>query len=68
MQIGMMGLGRMGGNMDIRDLAAGTVLYLPVEVEGDVLLAGWADGFNDHLFAFFLRVFLVSIKPDRSSS
>ena len=24
----------MGGNLDIRDLAAGTTLYLPVEVEG----------------------------------
>ena len=25
---------RVGGNLDIRDLAAGTTLYLPVEVAG----------------------------------
>ena len=31
---------RMGGNMDIRDLAAGTVLYLPVEVEGALFSVG----------------------------
>ena len=31
---------RVGGNLDIRDLAAGTVLYLPVEVEGGLLSVG----------------------------
>ncbi|MEW5425174.1 acetamidase/formamidase family protein [Amorphus sp. 3PC139-8] len=31
---------RVGGNMDIRDLSAGTVLYLPVEVEGALLSVG----------------------------
>jgi len=31
---------RMGGNMDIRDLAAGTTLYLPVEVEGALFSVG----------------------------
>ena len=31
---------RVGGNMDIRDLAAGSVLYLPVEVEGALLSLG----------------------------
>ncbi|MGV6847334.1 MAG: acetamidase/formamidase family protein [Marinibacterium sp.] len=31
---------RMGGNMDIRDLAAGSVLYLPVEVEGALFSIG----------------------------
>lgn len=31
---------RVGGNMDIRDLTAGTVLYLPVEVEGALLSVG----------------------------
>ncbi|AJY45949.1 acetamidase/formamidase family protein [Martelella endophytica] len=31
---------RIGGNMDIRDIAAGTVLYLPVEVEGALLSVG----------------------------
>ena len=31
---------RVGGNMDIRDLAAGTVLYLPVEVEGALFSVG----------------------------
>ena len=31
---------RMGGNMDIRDLAAGTTLYLPVEVEGALFSIG----------------------------
>ncbi len=31
---------RMGGNMDIRDLAAGTELYLPVEVEGALFSVG----------------------------
>ena len=31
---------RVGGNMDIRDIAAGTVLYLPVEVEGALLSIG----------------------------
>lgn len=31
---------RVGGNMDIRDLTAGTVLYLPVEVEGGLLSVG----------------------------
>jgi acetamidase/formamidase len=31
---------RMGGNMDIRDLAAGTTLYLPVEVEGGLFSIG----------------------------
>jgi acetamidase/formamidase len=31
---------RMGGNMDIRDMCAGTVLYLPVEVAGAMLSIG----------------------------
>ncbi|MGR3756077.1 MAG: acetamidase/formamidase family protein [Tranquillimonas sp.] len=31
---------RMGGNLDIRDLAAGTTLYLPVEVEGALFSIG----------------------------
>ncbi len=31
---------RVGGNMDIRDLAAGTELYLPVEVEGALFSVG----------------------------
>ncbi|MCX5497123.1 acetamidase/formamidase family protein [Kaistia dalseonensis] len=31
---------RVGGNLDIRDLAAGTTLYLPVEVEGALLSMG----------------------------
>lgn len=31
---------RVGGNLDIRDLAAGTVLYLPVEVEGALFSIG----------------------------
>jgi len=31
---------RMGGNMDIRDLAAGTELYLPVEVKGGLFSVG----------------------------
>ena len=31
---------RMGGNPDIRDLAAGTTLYLPVEVEGALFSIG----------------------------
>ncbi|WP_306117131.1 MULTISPECIES: acetamidase/formamidase family protein [unclassified Roseitalea] len=31
---------RMGGNMDARDLAAGTTLYLPVEVAGALLSVG----------------------------
>jgi len=31
---------RVGGNMDIRDLAAGTTLYLPVEVEGALFSIG----------------------------
>ena len=31
---------RVGGNMDIRDLAAGTVLYLPVEVKGGLFSVG----------------------------
>ncbi|MGS4946413.1 acetamidase/formamidase family protein [Meridianimarinicoccus sp. RP-17] len=31
---------RMGGNLDIRDLAAGSVLYLPVEVEGALFSVG----------------------------
>lgn len=30
----------VGGNMDIRDLSAGTVLYLPVEVEGALFSVG----------------------------
>ncbi|MCC0054718.1 MAG: acetamidase/formamidase family protein [Rhodobiaceae bacterium] len=30
----------IGGNMDIRDLAAGTTLYLPVEVEGALFSIG----------------------------
>jgi hypothetical protein len=29
---------RVGGNLDIRDLTTGTVLYLPVEVEGRAVL------------------------------
>jgi acetamidase/formamidase len=31
---------RVGGNLDIRDLAAGTTLYLPVEVAGALLSIG----------------------------
>lgn len=31
---------RVGGNMDIRDLVAGSVLYLPVEVEGALFSIG----------------------------
>jgi acetamidase/formamidase len=31
---------RVGGNMDIRDLSAGSILYLPVEVEGALLSIG----------------------------
>ncbi|MCB1377357.1 MAG: acetamidase/formamidase family protein [Alphaproteobacteria bacterium] len=31
---------RMGGNMDIRDLSAGTELYLPVEVTGGLFSVG----------------------------
>ena len=31
---------RVGGNMDIRDLSAGTVLYLPVEVTGALFSVG----------------------------
>jgi len=31
---------RVGGNMDIRDISAGTTLYLPVEVEGALLSIG----------------------------
>jgi acetamidase/formamidase len=31
---------RVGGNLDVRDLAAGTVLYLPVEVAGALLSVG----------------------------
>lgn len=31
---------RVGGNMDIRDLAAGSVLILPIEVEGALLSLG----------------------------
>jgi len=31
---------RVGGNMDIRDIAAGTELYLPVEVKGGLFSVG----------------------------
>jgi acetamidase/formamidase len=31
---------RIGGNLDIRDLAAGTILYLPVEVAGALFSVG----------------------------
>ena len=31
---------RVGGNMDIRDLSAGTILHLPIEVEGGLLSVG----------------------------
>jgi acetamidase/formamidase len=31
---------RVGGNMDIRDLAAGSELYLPIEVEGGLFSVG----------------------------
>jgi len=31
---------RVGGNMDVRDIAAGTVLYLPVEVAGALFSVG----------------------------
>lgn len=31
---------RVGGNLDIRDLAAGTALYLPVEVKGGLFSVG----------------------------
>ena len=30
----------VGGNLDIRDLAEGTTLYLPVEVEGGLFSIG----------------------------
>lgn len=33
-------LGRHGGNMDVKELTAGTVLYLPVFVEGALFAAG----------------------------
>ena len=35
---------RVGGNMDIRDIAAGTTLYLPVEVAGALFSVLEADG------------------------
>jgi acetamidase/formamidase len=35
---------RVGGNMDIRDLGAGTVLYLPVEVAGGLFSIGDTHG------------------------
>ncbi len=35
---------RVGGNMDIRDLSAGSVLYLPVEVEGALFSVGDTHG------------------------
>ena len=31
---------RVGGNLDIRDLSAGSVLYLPIEVEGALFSVG----------------------------
>src|SRR4030095_8726058 len=31
---------RVGGNLDVRDLAAGAILYLPVEVEGALFSIG----------------------------
>lgn len=31
---------RVGGNMDVRDLTAGSVLYLPIEVDGALLSVG----------------------------
>lgn len=31
---------RVGGNMDVKDLVAGSILYLPVEVEGALLSIG----------------------------
>jgi acetamidase/formamidase len=31
---------RVGGNLDVRDLAAGTVLYLPIEVAGAIFSVG----------------------------
>lgn len=31
---------RVGGNMDVRDICAGTVLYLPVEVDGALFSVG----------------------------
>ncbi|MCR4283414.1 MAG: acetamidase/formamidase family protein [Bauldia sp.] len=31
---------RVGGNLDIRDLSAGTVLYLPIEVDGALFSVG----------------------------
>ncbi len=31
---------RVGGNLDIRDIAAGTELYLPVEVKGGLFSLG----------------------------
>ena len=31
---------QVGGNIDIRDLAAGSVLYLPVEVDGALFTLG----------------------------
>lgn len=35
---------RVGGNLDIRDLAAGTTLYLPIEVEGALFSIGDTHG------------------------
>jgi acetamidase/formamidase len=35
---------RVGGNMDVRQLTAGTTLYLPIEVEGALFSAGDAHG------------------------
>jgi hypothetical protein len=55
---------RVGGNMDIRDLCAGTELYLPVEVAGALFSVGdriWARSDADR---FFL-ISAVNICPNR---
>ncbi|MEO8689187.1 MAG: acetamidase/formamidase family protein, partial [Solirubrobacteraceae bacterium] len=43
-EVAVMPPGRFGGNMDTRQLARGTTLYLPVEVEGAMFSTGDAHG------------------------
>ncbi len=43
-ELAVMPPGRFGGNMDTRQLARGTTLYLPVEVEGAMFSTGDAHG------------------------
>jgi acetamidase/formamidase len=40
--------GRFGGNMDTRQLVAGTTLYLAVEVESALFSSGDAHAAQDH--------------------